>query len=156
MITATDCYNKYGTPSKTNPFMTWWDVPERFEINQFPKKLWCNRDLIDPLSKAMENLINRGYIAELCTFDGCFNIRVIRGYESKYKKLMDAGREDEAAKLMSLHSWAVAVDLNAFENGLGKEPKLSQGFVQCFKDAGFRWGGDFARIDGMHFELSEI
>jgi hypothetical protein len=57
---------------------------------------------------------------------------------------------------MSLHSWGLAVDLNAFENGLGKEPKLSPGFVKCFTDAGFDWGGTWKRKDGMHFELAKI
>jgi hypothetical protein len=47
----------------------------------------------------------------------------------------------------------MAIDVNAFENGLGKKPKLSAGFVKCFTDAGFVWGGNFARLDGMHFEL---
>jgi hypothetical protein len=57
---------------------------------------------------------------------------------------------------MSLHSWGIAIDVTAFENGLGKEPKLSSGFVKCFTDAGFEWGGTWKRKDGMHFELAKI
>jgi hypothetical protein len=57
---------------------------------------------------------------------------------------------------MSLHSWGIAVDVNAFENGLGKDPKLSKAFVKCFTDAGFNWGGVWRRRDGMHFELAAI
>jgi hypothetical protein len=57
---------------------------------------------------------------------------------------------------MSLHSWGIAVDVNAFSNGLGKEPTLSAGFVKCFTDAGFDWGGVWKRKDGMHFQLAKI
>jgi hypothetical protein len=57
---------------------------------------------------------------------------------------------------MSLHSWGLAIDVNAFENGLNQTPKLSAGFVKCFTDAGFDWGGTWQRKDGMHFQLSKI
>ena len=57
---------------------------------------------------------------------------------------------------MSLHSWGIAIDLNAFENGLNMAPKLSPGFVKCFTDAGFEWGGNWQRKDGMHFQLAKI
>ena len=56
----------------------------------------------------------------------------------------------------SLHSWGVAIDVNAAWNPMGKEPKLSQGFVKCFKDAGFDWGGDWDYPDGMHFQLKSF
>ncbi len=57
---------------------------------------------------------------------------------------------------MSLHSWGIAIDVNAAWNGLNKEPVLSAGFVKCFTDAGFEWGGTWKRKDGMHFQLSSI
>ena len=58
---------------------------------------------------------------------------------------------------LSLHSWGIAIDVNAFENGLGKEPKLSKKFVKCFTDNGWDWGGLWvSRPDGMHFQLSKL
>ena len=36
------------------------------------------------------------------------------------------------ADSMSLHSWGVAIDVNAAWNGFGKKPTLSTGFVKCF------------------------
>ena len=70
----------------------------------------------------------------------CFNIRGKRGN----------------ADSMSLHSWGVAIDVNAAWNGFGKKPTLSKEFVKCFTDAGFDWGGLWAKPDGMHFQLKNI
>ena len=139
MVTSKDCFKKYGEPSPSNPCMTLFDVPKELEIGVIPKKIYCNRDLVTPLTNAFRNLISTGHVSELKTWDGCFNIRKIRG-----------------STAMSLHSWGIAVDVNAFENGLYKEPKLSSGFVKCFTDAGFDWGGVWKRKDGMHFQLSKI
>jgi hypothetical protein len=140
VVTSKDCLKKYGVASNKNPWLTLWDVPENLEIGVIPKRIYCNKDLILPLSNAFANLISRGHVKELKTWDGCFNIRKMRGLKS-----------------WSLHSWGIAIDLNAFENGLGKEPKLSSEFVKCFTDAGMDWGGFWkTRVDGMHFQLSNI
>jgi hypothetical protein len=57
---------------------------------------------------------------------------------------------------MSLHSWGVAVDVNAAWNGLGKPSTLTPEFVKCWTDAGFEWGGKWARVDAMHFQLAKL
>lgn len=138
MVTSKQALAKYGDPNLQRA-MTLWDVPSHLEIGIIPKKIYCNRDMVQPLSQAFQNLISRGFVSELKTWDGCFNIRKKRGLAS-----------------MSLHSWGIAVDVNAFENGLNQVPKLSAGFVKCFTDAGFDWGGTWKRKDGMHFQLSNI
>lgn len=138
-LTSKDCIAKYGDPIKENN-MVLWDVSKELEIGIVPKKIYCNKDLILPLEHALKNLIERKYINELKTWDGCFNIRKSRGLPS-----------------LSLHSWGLAIDVNASWNGLGKQSTLSKGFVKCFLDAGFNWGGNFSkRKDPMHFELSKI
>ena len=138
MVTSAQALKKYGNPEKQLN-MVLWDVPTDLEIGVIPKKIYCNKDMVAPLQKAFKNLITTGHVKELKTWDGCFNIRKKRGLTS-----------------MSLHSWGIAVDVNAFENGLNKTPKLSPGFVICFVDAGFEWGGTWQRKDGMHFQLAEI
>lgn len=135
MLTSLQCFKKYGDPTLENN-MVLWDVPKELEIGVIPKRIYCNKDLIKPLSTAFKNLIERGFVKELKTWDGCFNIRKKRGLSS-----------------MSLHSWGVAIDVNAAWNKLGKEPTLSAGFVKCFTNAGFDWGGNWRRKDGMHFQL---
>jgi len=139
MVTSNQALKKYGEPSDSNPWLILWDVPTELEIGVIPKRIYCNKDLVKPLENAFRNLIQRGYVKELKTWDGCFNIRKKRGLSS-----------------MSLHSWAIAIDVNAFENGLTQTPKLSSGFVKCFTDVGFEWGGTWTRKDGMHFQLAKI
>jgi hypothetical protein len=138
MITSQKALAKYGDPNLQRA-MVMWDVPAELEIGVIPKRIYCNRDMVAPLTQAFTNLISRGFVSELKTWDGCFNIRKKRGLAS-----------------MSLHSWGIAIDVNAFENGLNMTPKLSPGFVKCFTDAGFDWGGTWKRKDGMHFQLSKI
>lgn len=143
MVTSKQCFDKWGDPTNKkneSKYMTLWDVPTELEIGVIPKRLYCNKIMVAPLTTAFKNLIDRGFVKELKTFDGCFNVRKKRGLSS-----------------MSLHSWGIAIDVNASWNQLGKTPTLSKGFVKCFKDAGFDWGGDWVkRLDGMHFQLSSI
>src|SRR5690242_19252829 len=100
-LTGLDFYKRFGHPGKKkfqNTYLTIWDVPEELEIGFIPKRIYCLKDLIKPLEQAFRNLIDRGYVHELISWDGCWNFRPIRGYESKYEKLMAQGREEEAIK----------------------------------------------------------
>ena len=142
MVTSKQCFDKFGDPLTTNDegtYMVMWDIPPTLEIGVIPKRLYCNKLMIQPLTTAFSNLISRNVVHELKTWDGCFNIRKKRGLAS-----------------MSLHSWGLAVDVNAAWNGLGKPSQLSPGFVKCFTDAGFHWGGEWSRKDPMHFQISKI
>lgn len=107
--------------------------------NGFPKAIYCNKALIGPLEQALRNLMTRGCAAEMKTWDGCFIVRNARGLQS-----------------YSLHSWGLAIDLNASANRLGQKPVLSAKFVKCFTDAGMDWGGTWSRPDGMHFQLAKL
>ena len=135
LLTSSDCFKKYGA-AELEKNMVLWDVPSEMEIGVIPKRIYCNKDLLIPLTLAFKALINTGYVKELKTWDGCFNLRQKRG-----------------SKSASLHSWGVAIDLNAAWNGFGKKPTLSAGFVKCFTDNGFDWSGMWSKPDGMHFQL---
>lgn len=138
MVKSADCMKKYGDPDKQKNMVV-WDVPVVLEIGVIPKKVYCNQDMVKPLEAAFKNINDRGLVGELKTWDGCFNIRKKRGAVS-----------------MSLHSWGIALDINAAWNGFGKVPTMSTGLVKCFTDAGFDWGGVWSKPDGMHFQLSKI
>lgn len=138
MITSAQCQSKYGSP-ETEKFMVLWDVPAELEIGTLPNKVYCNRDMVAPLTQAFKNIIERGLVDEVKTWDGCFNIRNKRQGVSR-----------------SLHSWGIAIDINASWNGYGKQPTMSKELVACFEDAGFDWGGRWRKPDGMHFQLRSI
>ena len=154
MVTSGDCLKKYGDPSlmetQSKNFELWIvdaDIQEAFKHVRFsavgtigfPKKIFLNKDMKTPLQNALRTLICRGLTKELKTWDGVFEVRRKVGLLS-----------------LSLHSWAIAVDVNQAENQLNMIPKLSPEFVKCFTDCGFDWGGTWKRKDGMHFQLSKI
>lgn len=134
-MTSAQALAKYGAP-ELEKGMVLWDVPTELEIGVIPKKIYCNKDLVQPLTNAFKALIQTGKVSELKTWDGCFNIRNKRGLNS-----------------LSMHSWGLAIDVNAAWNGLGKTPVLSKEFVKCFTDNGWEWGGNWKRLDGMHFQI---
>lgn len=154
MVTASQCLKKYGDPNlvatQSKHFEVWLvpeDIQKAFSHVRFsavgtigfPKKIFINKDFRPILETALRNVMRVGLTKEMKTWDGCFIIRQKRGLAS-----------------LSIHSWANAVDLNAEENGLGKEPQLSDEFVACFTCAGCDWGGTWKRKDGMHFQISKI
>lgn len=155
---STALYAKFGMPNAAfqRKHLVMWDVPGDITaaIPVIPKRLYINKVFITPLENALRCLIIRGKAKELKTWDGLYNNRPIRGYEKKYAAAIAAGNLELAAKYLSTHAWACAIDVNAAWNGLGKVPTLSAGFVKCFTDNGFVWGGNFKRPDGMHFELN--
>ena len=161
MITGLDCFEYYGDPHTIwdeGKYMTVWSVPRYItdRIDALPRRIYCNKEMILPLEISFLNVIERGLMNEFKTFDGCFLVRPIRGYETLVRRLIEDGKIEKAMVYMSIHSWGTAIDINAFENGLGKEPKLSKEFVKCFEDAGFEWGGNWRRLDGMHFQLAYL
>ncbi|MBI4558824.1 MAG: M15 family metallopeptidase [Candidatus Hydrogenedentes bacterium] len=126
-------------------WMATFDVPDNVErgwVNSFTQKpttrIYCNKDIHSALAQALQNLKNADLLSELKTYDGCFEIRPVRGRPGR----------------VSTHAYGLALDINASENGLGQPPRLSAPFVKCWTDAGFDWGGDFARKDGMHFSFA--
>jgi hypothetical protein len=137
---------KDGKWANQSKWMKYVEIPEEIGENWLllgkedtpTKRIYCNKDMAEQLLRALQNVKDRELLEELKTFDGCFAIRDVRGVPGS----------------VSTHAYGLAIDINADENGLGKKPKLSAKFVRCFKDAGFTWGGDFRRKDGMHFSFA--
>lgn len=128
----------FGRPEQEKSMVLYY-VPPDLELGVIPKRIYCNRAMVKPLEKALKFIIERQLIDQLKTWDGCFNIRQKRGAASP-----------------SIHSWGLAIDINAAWNPFGKPPTMDKKLVQCFKDAGFDWGGDWQKPDGMHFQLAKL
>jgi hypothetical protein len=138
MITSKQCQERYGVP-ELEKAMQLWHVPETLQIATIPKRIYCNKDLVEPLHEALHNIRERDRGVLVKSWDGCFNIRRKRGAAS-----------------MSLHSWGVAIDINAAWNRFGQKSTMPMALVKCFTDAGFEWGGYWSVPDGMHFQLAEF
>ena len=96
----------------------------------------CHRLVVPKFQDAFKNVVDGGLEEQLKTFDGCYAVRYIRGGD-----------------IWSTHSWAIAIDLNARWNRFGQDNfEMTPEFAQCFKDAGFIWGGEWQKPDAMHFQ----
>ena len=145
---------RYGDPMANietfeEKFMTHWLIPMWIDthIPALPNKLYINKDVIKPLETVLNRLISLQAYKEIKTFDGLFNVRYIRGSKTK----------------LSIHSWGLAIDLNASHNPLGLTPAecinkglkpFSKLFFEVWRDSGWTCGTDFKRSDGMHFEYT--
>lgn len=149
-----DCYRRYGRLQVApEGGLLWREAPDWIKPLPVPDqiilryggkpvyRIFCNLDIHAPLAKAFQSLIDCGAHLELETFDGCWNVRWIRGMPG----------------VPSLHSFGIAIDFNAKKNPLGGNGTWSDQFIACMKSAGFVYGGDFSkRPDPMHWELSKI
>lgn len=148
---AVDHYGAIDFASKHWAMQSHWIIMYEIKDGDFPnwhvmdtqmrvKHIAINKDMWTPLDNALKALIKAGCAHELKTFDGCLNIRPVRGTTSS----------------PSTHSYGLALDLNADENQLGNAATtFSQAFIKCFTDEGFDWGGNFRhRKDPMHFSYA--
>lgn len=151
--TRQQCVDKYGPIdfstghwSKQNHWIQPMEVPKGF----FPgwliggthlpvAHISCNIDMHFPLRNALDAVHSKGLGDLLVSYEGCFNIRMVRGSNSAF----------------SAHSYGLAIDMNYDNNQLGSTKGgfyNHPDFVKCFTDQGFDWGGNFHhRKDPMHF-----
>jgi hypothetical protein len=100
-----------------------------------------NKDMEKPLENALNAVIAMGFKDKLITYDGCFNIRSVRGRPND----------------LSAHAYGLAIDINAQTNPLSSilHTDMSASFVKCFTNEGFAWGGNFLnRKDPMHYSYA--
>jgi len=160
LITYKDVVSRYGTPYNAETQKKDEDIKNKWEQKwmtlwkgkkftkatgvAWPKnapfsRVYCNKELVPYLNNTFLTLIEKDLFKELKTFDGCWNVRKIRG----------------SAKRWSTHSFGIAIDLNAKENPLNGPITFSDEFLQVWRDTGWKCGADFRRKDGMHFQAVE-
>lgn len=135
MSAQSEIISKYGMPDAVYQYKycVLWQIQKDFPW--FPaKRVFINADFKKKLYAAFNKLDNLH--TEIETFDGCYEQRTVRG-----------------SKFISLHSWAMAIDLNASKEKLGQvNTGWSDEFLKVMRDNGIFWGGDYVgRKDPMHF-----
>lgn len=119
-----------------NKWCVRWEIKKDFPW--FPaNSIFINKDFKEKLYLAFRELQQKNLHKEIKTFDGCYVDRKVRG-----------------SSLISLHSWAMAIDLNAAFEKLGQTvTHFSKEFINIITKYVF-WGGNFnGRKDPMHFAL---
>lgn len=118
-----------------------WESANMLLMTDLPglpgRKLYIHRAMRQPLYNAMSAayVVAPGYSIKTI---GCFNPRFKKTVRSE----------------LSVHTWGLAVDINAATNPLGGETDMPDAFIHAFKSEGFVWGGDFQHTkDPMHFQL---
>ena len=134
-------FTRYGDPRIKgwgNKWMLMWKVQQTF--GWFPEARICvHKDFQPGLYKAFSELEYLGLHEEIKTCDEAFGIRLITGSDS----------------VLSVHSWGMALDLNAEDNPLGSDGNWSEDFIDIMRRNGIYCGQNWTgRKDPMHFSFA--
>lgn len=98
-------------------------------------RILCHKKLTQAFVNVFTDIDSAGLSPLIKSYDGCFNPR---------HKMHDPNKD------LSIHSWGVAVDINASTNMPGVQGDMDPRIVKIFDKHGFYWGGNFG--DPMHFQ----
>lgn len=120
-----------------------WEARHMTAINvpATGRRLYVNRYIAQPLLDALDECaaLRDGYRVRTL---GCFAPRASRGNP----------------RLFSLHSFGLAVDINADTNPMRKPMvrDIPDAWVDVFERAGWTWGGRWSTPDPMHFQAATV
>jgi hypothetical protein len=103
----------------------------------WPHPAYLNKGILEQVTAALAGCVALGDGYQIITL-GFFAPRGSRSHPDR----------------LSMHSWAIAPDINADTNPRGNPMvrDIPDEWVQTFKDCGWIWGGDFPTADPMHFQ----
>ena len=152
MVTSSQLTKLFGNPSVNTKAweadnMNSWKLPAliNLAIPELPHRIYCHVKFRPVLEAWLGALIQANVADEINTYDGCWNVRKMRGLQA-----------------LSIHSWGMAIDLNAAHNPLGLTSAqcnakgltpFSEKFIEVsrqYVDCGADWK---KRPDGMHFQI---
>ena len=132
---------RYFADGTIEPDARW--VRDNIRTEQVPimGRVTCHRLMLPQLRGALQEVQAAGLAGTLKTYDGCYVPRFI---------------ERDPTGSISLHTWGIAIDMDAATNYRGIAGTMDPRVVDIFKRWGFAWGGDWQYTDPMHFELTTI
>lgn len=113
-------------------------IPLSFDVTKVATRCLVHRLVRDRFEAVFAALADTNLWRGLQTFGGTYSYRSIVG-----------------SSRLSTHAFGIAIDVDVLRNPLGKPPTLDPRVVEIFRAEGFKWGGDFKRPDGMHFQFAE-
>ncbi len=132
---------RYFPDGTIAPDRSWVQANVRTETLPIMGTVTCHRLMLPQLRGALEDVVEAGLSSSLTTYDGCYVPRFI---------------ERNPENSISLHTWGIAIDMDAATNYRGIKGTMNPEVVNIFKRWGFRWGGDWKYTDPMHFELGAL
>lgn len=162
MISDKYCIDKWGEPKVNSVkweiatgLINWYpDIhlnnDELFDYRDscLPNKIYMNKMMSEPFTNVIKALSKDDLLHTIRSWDGCYQIRRMKAVKDGKQVFSDN---------WSLHSWGIAIDIDAAWNKQGGKSTMNKKIVDIFKNNGFDWGGDFKTTkDPMHFQLSKI
>lgn len=132
---------RYFPDGTIAPDARWVRDNIRTETLPIMGRVTCHRLMLTQLRGALQDVVDAGLASSLTTYDGCYVPRFI---------------ERNPENSISLHTWGIAIDMDAATNYRGIPGTMNPEVVNIFKRWGFRWGGDWTYTDPMHFELAAL
>lgn len=131
----------FGDPSAENFIrnMVVFKLPYKLLFRGHPiTTAYGHRKAVGNFQAALENILSEHLDSQVQNYAGIYAERAKRGMRG----------------YLSVHTWGIAIDLEAEKFPLGSLERFSPEVVSCFSKAGFVYGGDFeGRKDPMHFQL---
>ena len=148
---VTAFYGPHGVKNGFTPPMKEITLPFTVFFEGSPKtKLKAHEKCADSLLRVFERLAAafpttaKRQAAGILTFDGIYNPRRMRGNSGAW----------------SMHAWAIAIDLNAGENGNKTHwptvAVMPLEVMECFAQEGWTPAGAFWSRDAMHFQATSV
>jgi hypothetical protein len=109
-----------------------------WDHSQTLSAITCHKLLATSFTGVFNRIQSSGLQSKVTSFGGCFSFRSQR-----------------TGTKLSTHAWGIAIDLNPETNAQGTAGDMDAGLISIFRDAGFKWGGDWQgrSRDPMHFQF---
>jgi hypothetical protein len=115
-----------------HPLIISWDH------SQTVTAITCHKLLTKTFTGVFDCIQSSGLQNKITSFGGCFSFRPQR-----------------TGTKLSTHAWGIAIDLNPETNQQGTAGEMDPAVIAIFREAGFKWGGDWQgkTRDPMHFQF---